>query len=85
MRSVRLGAATMTRRRPLTRFVIFLAACLAAWIAPGPLIRAASPWAYGAAVLALLLIITRIALWSESLSPGNVAASLFVAACSGGR
>jgi len=25
----------------------------------------------------------RIALWSESLSPGNVAASLFVAACSG--
>ncbi len=65
MRRARLGAVSPTRRRPLARFVIFSAACLAAWIAPGPLLGAASPWAYGAAVLALLLAVTWIALWSE--------------------
>ena len=65
MRRARLGAVDPLRRRPLARFVIFSAACLAAWNAPGPLTS-----------LALLLAFTRIALWSEGASMGALGLAL---------
>ena len=65
MRRARLGAVDPLRRRPLARFVIFSAACLAAWNAPGPLTS-----------LALLLAFTRIALWFDGASMGALGLAL---------
>jgi uncharacterized protein len=68
------------QRSAFVKFAIFSAACLVAWIAPGPVLGIANGllggslngpagrWAYVVTGLLLLLGITRLALWREGKS-----------------